>query len=182
MWPRLPRRQWEAGKGEGNRQALRRLVRRGSVPGVLGYADGEPVAWCAIEPREAFGTLARSRVPAPVDGTEVWSVVCLFIAPPFRGRGLSGAIVEGAVRHARRRGARVIEAYPVDPRRGRLPAAFVYPGLPSTYASAGFTEVARRSPTRPIMRLGPAGARRARSARPPRTPRRTPRTPARSRP
>lgn len=152
MTPRLTRAEYERQKGEGNRRALKALVDAGRVPGVLAYAGGEPVGWCAIEPRAAFGALARSRILKPVDERPVWSIVCFFVAPAQRRRGLSVRLIEGAVDWARRQGARWVEAYPVEPRQGPVPAAFAYTGLAAAFRKAGFVEVARRSETRPIMR------------------------------
>jgi len=152
MTPRLPRAQYERQKGAGNRRALNRLVDSGHPPGVLAYVRRRPVGWCSVEPREAFGALERSRILKPVDDRPVWSIVCLFVDRAHRGRGLSTALIEGAVAHARRRGARIVEAYPVEPKKTPMPAVFAWPGLASSYRQAGFVEVARRSPTRPIVR------------------------------
>jgi GNAT superfamily N-acetyltransferase len=152
MSPRLTRSEYERHKGARNRRAMKRLVSSGNPPGVLGYLGGTPVAWCSLEPREAFSTLARSRILRPVDDREVWSIVCLFIAREHRGKGVSVAMIRGAVDWARSRGARLIEAYPVEPRKTPMPAVFAYTGIASAYRAAGFREVARRSETRPIMR------------------------------
>jgi len=142
MTPRLPRKTYEAQKGAGNRRAMRALVDAGPPPGVLGYVGDEAVAWCAIEPRERFVQLSRSRILAPVDDAPVW-----------RGRGLQRPLVEGAVRWARSRGARLVEAYPIEPAGDRrVPSVFAWTGLASPFTAAGFVEVARRSPTRPILR------------------------------
>jgi GNAT superfamily N-acetyltransferase len=151
MWWRLSRPEFTAGKGEGNRRALEALVKGGAVPGVLAYAGDEPVGWCAIEPREAYPRFQRSRTLAPVDDAPVWSITCFYVARAWRGKGVTAALVEAAVAHAKRNGARVVEAYPVDPQK-RQADAFVYTGLASTFEKAGFNEVARRSPTRPIVR------------------------------
>lgn len=88
----------------------------------------------------------------PVDDKPVWAVTCFFIDRTHRGRGLSVALLKGAADLARRAGAEVVEGYPVDPRGGRQADVFVYTGLTSAFLRAGFKEVARRSPTRPIMR------------------------------
>jgi GNAT superfamily N-acetyltransferase len=151
VW-RLTRAEFERQKGEGNRRAFKRIVDAGAVPGVIAYAGREPIGWCAVAPRETYGALERSRVLAPVDAARVWSVSCLFVARPHRGRGVSVALLEGAVAHARARGARLVEGYPVEPRKGKMPDAFAWTGIPSAFARAGFREVARRSETRPIMR------------------------------
>jgi GNAT superfamily N-acetyltransferase len=152
MTPRLSRVEYERGKGEGNRRALRALVDAGRVPGLLAYVDGEPAGWIAVEPRAAFAALGRSRILKPVDDRPVWSIVCFFVAREHRGRGLSVQLIEGAVDHARRHGARCVEAYPVEPRENPMPAVFAYTGLAAAFRRAGFVEVARRSPTRPIVR------------------------------
>jgi GNAT superfamily N-acetyltransferase len=152
MYPRLGRAEFQRGKGEANRRAFRRLVQRGTVPGVLAYLGAEPVGWCAIGPRSEYRRLATSRVLAPVDEVPVWSIVCFFVARAHRGRGLTRRLIEAALTHARRRGARVVEAYPVEPRESPMPAVFAWTGLASAFRKRRFAEVARRSPTRPIMR------------------------------
>lgn len=129
MTPRLPRAEYERQKGEGNRRALRRLVEAGAEPGVLAYVGTTPVAWCAIGPRQAFSTLARSRILKPVDTQPVWSIVCLFVDRAHRGRGVSVALIDGAARFAHARGAGIVEAYPVEPREDPMPAVFAYTGI-----------------------------------------------------
>lgn len=152
MWWRLKRSQFDEQKGEGNREAMRAIVQSGEVPGILAYAGDTAVAWCSVAPRERFPALARSRVLKPVDDLPVWSVVCFFTDRRWRGRGLSGRLLAGAVDYAREAGATVVEGYPVEPRGPKMPDAFAYTGLASAFTRAGFVEVARRSPTRPIMR------------------------------
>lgn len=152
MFPRMTRSRFESKKGSGTRRAMRNLVASGTPPGVLGYLDGDAVGWCSVEPRQAFSSLARSRILKPVDERPVWSIVCLFIARERRGCGVSVRMIEGAVRWARSQGARMVEAYPVEPRKSPMPAVFAYTGIASAYLAAGFREVARRSETRPIMR------------------------------
>jgi GNAT superfamily N-acetyltransferase len=153
MWWKLPQTDFNALKHDGNRKAQRALVRRGGVPGILAYADGEPAGWCAIEPRENYSRLERSRILKPVDDQPVWSVTCFFVRKDVRRRGVSLALLREAVDYAARNGARIVEGYPTEPRGGKAqPAAFVYTGLAAAFRQAGFREVARRSPTRPIFR------------------------------
>jgi len=167
MTPRLTRAEYERSKGAGNRRAMRRLVGGARPPGVLGYLDGRPVAWCSIEPRAAFPPLGRSRVLKPVDDRPVWSITCLFIDREHRGGGLSVALIRGAVEHARRLGARIVEAYPIEPGGRDYPDVFAYTGIASAFRRAGFSEIERRAPTRPILRrtLRAAGATSGRSGR-----------------
>ena len=160
MWWRLAHAEFERGKGEGNRRALRRLVAAGEEPGLLAYAEDEPVGWVAVAPRPKLRRLERSRILAPVDDRPVWSVVCFFVTKSQRACGVSVRLLEAAAQHVQRRGGRIVEGYPSEP-QGRLPEAFAYTGVASAFRQAGFVEVARRSPTRPIMRLeiaGPGGA------------------------
>jgi GNAT superfamily N-acetyltransferase len=152
MWFRLANREFEADKGEANRGAMEALVEAGEEPGILAYVEGEPAAWCALAPRESYGRLARSRVLKPVDETPVWSVVCFFVDRRFRGRGLTVGLLEAAAEHVKRKGGTLLEGYPVEPRQERAPPVFMFHGLASAFTRAGFTEVARRSETRPIMR------------------------------
>jgi GNAT superfamily N-acetyltransferase len=152
MWWRLARSAFLKGKGAGNRRALGRIVRAGGVPGLIAYSGGIPVGWCSVAPREDYPVLSRSRVLAPVDDRPVWSIVCFFVAKPFRRAGLTAALIEGALAHAKKRGAAIVEGYPVEPKKGVMPDAFAYTGLASSFRGAGFVEVARRSATRPVMR------------------------------
>jgi GNAT superfamily N-acetyltransferase len=152
MTPRVTRAVYERDKGAGNRAAMQRLVRRGPPPGILGYLDGEPIAWCSIEPRECFSALGRSRILAPVDDEPVWSITCLFVQKDHRRRGVSTTMLEHAVRWATRQGARIVEGYPVEPRQDPTPPVFAYTGIASAFRRAGFVEVVRRSATRPILR------------------------------
>ena len=153
MYWRLPRGQWAAGKGNKNRNAFKKIVASNMKPGVLAYAGREAIAWCAIAPREAFLSLARSRVLKPVDEQPVWSITCLFVKKPFRRRGVSVALLRAAVDFAGKQGAKIVEGYPITPTMEKTPDPFVFMGVPSAFRAAGFKEVARRSATRPVMRF-----------------------------
>lgn len=156
MWWRLSRGDFEAGKGEPNRRALRKLVRGGTAPGLLAYAGEEPVGWVAVEPRAAYSRLGRARALAAVDELPVWSVTCLYVRKDWRRRGVTSALIGAAAKYAFRNGAPALEAYPVVP-RGKAAAAFIYPGVLSTYLGSGFQVVKRPSMARAIVRRTPAG-------------------------
>src|SRR5918999_4939529 len=110
VW-RLRRADWERGKGEGNRAAFREIVRKGPPPGILAYANGEAIAWCAVAPREAYVQLERSRVLKRIDAEPVWSVSCLFVSRAWRRRGVSVALLRAAAEFAVGVGARIVEGY-----------------------------------------------------------------------
>lgn len=71
---------------------------------------------------------------------------------PYRGLGVARELLKGAVAYARRHGATLVEAYPVD-KAARCSDDSRWFGAKSMYDSAGFKEVARRKPQRPIVRL-----------------------------
>lgn len=165
MWPRLVASEYRRRRGTPNRRAFQRLVEAGPPPGVLAYVDGEPAGWCAIAPRHRLARLERSRVMAALDDKPVWSVTCFFIGRRHRGRGLTLRLLRAAMKLAATHGGRLIEGYPTDPAGKRRPALFVWTGVSATFARAGFREVARRAPTRPIMRRAVRGGARARGSR-----------------
>jgi GNAT superfamily N-acetyltransferase len=152
MWWRLKRSEFDQKKGAGTKRALKQLIAQGQAPGLLAYADGEPMGWCSVAPRKDFSALERSRILRRVDDEPVWSVVCFFVARPFRRKGVTNKLLTAAIEYAREHGARIIEGYPVEPKAGNVPDAFVFTGLASAFREAGFVEVTRRSETRPIMR------------------------------
>ena len=154
MFWRLTRKQWDAQRGEANRQALRKIVNAGrAAPGILAYVGKEPIGWCAIAPREQYVALERSRILKPVDDKPVWSISCLFVKKSYRRQGISSELARASVAFAARHGARVVEAYPIQPTMDKMPDPFLWHGVPAAFAAAGFKEVARRSKTRPIMRF-----------------------------
>ena len=143
--------------GADNKKQLCELVDNGVVPGLVGHVDGVPAGWISLGPREDYPKLQRSRIMKPVDDSRVWSVVCTYVARRHRGQGVQHRLLDAAVRYARERGVRILEAYPVD-KPERSHDDFMFFGSRSLYERAGFTEVIRRSPTRVIMRrkLSPA--------------------------
>jgi GNAT superfamily N-acetyltransferase len=152
MWWRLRRSEWREGKGEGNRQAFKAVVDAGDPPGLLAYADGRPVGWCAIAPRSEYPGLERTRNLKPVDDQPVWSITCFFIASTHRRRGVTVLLLEAAVAWAAGRGATIVEGYPTEPRKDAMPDAFAWTGTASAFRKAGFEVALRRSESRPIMR------------------------------
>ena len=146
----LPNREFKAGWGEGNRHVLRDRVLAGLQPGVLAYAGDVPAGWAGIAPRDDFDRLRRSKPLAPVDDRPAWALNCFVVAKPFRRQGLMRPLIRGAVAHAVSQGASVIEAYPVDSEKPTSWDLFL--GSMAAFREAGFSEVARRLPRRPILR------------------------------
>jgi len=136
---------------ETNKKALKSLVDEGYVPGLIGYERKNPVGWISLGPREDYAKLRRSPVMKPVDDKPVWSIVCFFVDPRARGKGVAKALLKAAIDYARSRSAILIEAYPVD-RAVRSHPDFMWFGAKRMYDRAGFKEVARRKKNRPIVR------------------------------
>lgn len=125
---------------------------KGVPPGLIGYRGKTPVGWISLGPREDFAKLRRSPVMKPVDEQPVWSIVCFVVPAEYRGQGVARELLEGAVAWAAARGVRLLEAYPID-KRERSHAEFLWHGAKSMFDAAGFSEVARRKPQRPVVRL-----------------------------
>lgn len=152
MWWRLAGAEFGRCGAAGRREAFAAIVAAGDAPGLLAYAAGAPVGWCAVAPREQFPRFDRSRYWQPVDDRPVWSLNCFFIARAWRGRGVASALLRAAIDFAAARGATIIEAYPKDPEPDATPSS-LYTGTLGMFRAAGFVEVARRHPQRPIVRL-----------------------------
>ncbi|SMF02898.1 Acetyltransferase (GNAT) family protein [Tistlia consotensis] len=155
LW-RLPRPAFQAGSAEngaGNRRAMQALFDGPVPPGLLAYDGAEAVGWCSLAPRAAFPRLASSRLLKPVDDVPVWSVTCFLVRRSHRRRGLAVALLRAAADFARTHGAAMLEGYPIEPAKADYPPVYAWTGFAAAFRDAGFAEVARPSPTRPIMRL-----------------------------
>ena len=135
-----------------NRADLKALVDAGRSPGLIAYRGNVPLGWISLGPREEFVKLRRSPVMKPVDDKSVWSIICFVVPSENRGQGVARALLQGAIAHAREHGASLLEAYPVD-KADRSKDDAMWFGAKSMYDHAGFEEVARRKPTRPVVRL-----------------------------
>lgn len=124
--------------------------------GLVAYLDGEPVGWCAVEPRPVYPGLHHSPVPW-VDRDEdrsddsVWVVTCVLARAGYRRRGISKALIAAAVDHAREHGARVLEAYPMT--TGSAISEELHHGMIASYLEAGFVEIGRPTLRRAVVQL-----------------------------
>ena len=134
---------------EQNKAALREIVRRGPPPGLLAFAGKVPVGWCQVTPRDALPWMAHAWRLKLVDDLPVWSLSCLYVRKGYRRHGITSALIEAALKVARRARAPALEAYPFD---ATVSPSATGTGYASTFARAGFKIIARRVPARPIMR------------------------------
>ena len=131
-----------------------------TTSGLVAYLDGEPVGWCAVEPRSAYEGLARNN-RVPWDGRSedksddsVWAVTCVFVRAGHRGRELAYELARAAVDHARGRGARALEAYPILTTPGqKISWDEIHVGTPGIFAAAGLAEINRPTKRRTVMRI-----------------------------
>ena len=159
---RVRGRSWSNATATENRAELSRLTARSNAerpaPGLVAYRDGRAIGWVSLGPREDYDRLAYSKLLAPLDDAPVWSIVCFVVSRRSRGKGVASALLDAAIAYARELGATMLEAYPVDPGAGRVPAANAFKGTLSMFQRAGFEVAARRqwhdtTPERPIVRL-----------------------------
>lgn len=153
MWWRVSSSEFRAETGAGNREAMRSTVESGRVPGLLAYLDGEPAGWISVGPRADFPRLERSPLTRELEGGEPWSVVCFYVDRRHRLRGVAAALLDAAVRYALEHGAEAVEGYPYDPEAASTRPPEAWTGVPSLFLQAGFREVARPRPGRPVMWL-----------------------------
>jgi GNAT superfamily N-acetyltransferase len=142
-----------------NRAALHAEITRAAIPpGLIAYVDDHPAGCTRLGPRLGFPGVNSNKSLARVlegDGTRTWWVTCFAVARPYRGTGVASALLQAAVEFARDQGAAAVEGHPVDVaglRADRVAASALYTGTKALFVAAGFVEVARTYPTRPVMR------------------------------
>ncbi len=127
--------------GRSRGEYVKKLCRRRVSPGVLAYEDGEVIGWAAVAPRSELPFARSTKIPH-VDDLPVWSVWCIRVRPGHRGRGVSYALLEGAVSYARSQQAPAVEGYPVDNKGNKVDPTMAYVGTRKLFEQAGFTKAA----------------------------------------
>ncbi len=85
----------------------------------------------------------HSRTIPFLDARDPWAAVCFVVRPRFRRRGLMHALLDGAVEHARRHGAQVVEGYPIEWNdAARVDVISGYVGTTRLFEQAAFVRVA----------------------------------------
>jgi GNAT superfamily N-acetyltransferase len=131
-----------------------------TTSGLVAYLDGEPVGWCAVEPRTAYPWLLKHQV-VPWEGRSedktddsVWAVTCIFARAGHRRKGIGYALARAAVDFARERGARALEAYPMLVQPGEsITWGELNVGTRSMFEAAGLAEVSHPTKRRVVMRI-----------------------------
>jgi|SRR5579871_37760 len=136
---------------EKNKAALKRVVKKGPPPGLLAFDGERAVGWCQLTPRADLPRLETARFTPRVDDKPVWVLSCFYVRRGYRKKGVTTALIEAALKTAKRGRAPALEAYPVDVDAPQS-TTNLYTGVASTLARAGFRVVARPAPHRPTMR------------------------------
>ena len=153
MYWKLRGKSFSENTGDSARQMQKSIVDAKIIPGLLVYSEGYPVGWIAVEPRSQYPKLAHSSTLKPVDDQEVWSITCFFVEKKHRHHGITVELLKAAAEYVKDQGGKIVEGYPIDAQNAQLqPDPFVYTGTASAFKQAGFQEVARNSPKRPIFR------------------------------
>ena len=147
-WRTTPKEFRSAGRGR-LKAGLAQRVHQGVPIGILGYLNDDAIAWCSIAPRPTYRSGLAGDTPAGDEAENVWSLVCFFVAKPYRGKGTMRQLLGAAVEHAWKRGATVVEAYPVDPDS----PSYRFMGFVPSFKAAGFREIGRAGTRRHVMRL-----------------------------
>lgn len=157
MFWRLDRADFKKLRGGGTKEILRQMTDQKQEPGLITYVDGKPAGWCSVGPRENYLALENSRILKRVDDQPVWSIVCFFVNKIDRKQGLMAEMLRGAVVHAKKHGAKIVEGYPIDMQTEKLAGQKLgsyagYMGIASAFREVGFVEAGRASETQLIMR------------------------------
>ncbi|HEV7694199.1 MAG TPA: GNAT family N-acetyltransferase [Hyphomonadaceae bacterium] len=124
------------------KRGLKAMVQKRTPVGLVGYLEGEPVAWCSVGPRDSFIDKLTDKYDPEEKG--VWSVTCFFVRRDHRGEALTQQMLDAALAYAKKRGAKVLEGYPV-------------PATSPSYRFMGFLPLFRG---RKFKAAGKAGSRR----------------------
>lgn len=132
---------------EQNRAVREGLFERGEFHGYLAYAEGAPIAWMQVAPRDLTPKV-RAGFDLPAD-PEVWATTCYLVLEPFRGQGVGRALFRHVLADLSSQGVSVVEGYP---RHGTgHEATDLWSGPEALYVEAGFSEVSK-GPNRSVYR------------------------------
>lgn len=158
QWWTLTNAEWNATDAAAREALLRDEIEAGPPPALIAYVDGEPAGWVRVGPRTGQRRLGRTRAftaasTEPWDDPAVWAVSCFVVRKEHRGEGLNARLLDAAVAYAREGGARIVEAYPLDPTAKKVSSNDLYVGTLATFENAGFHEVARAKPHQVVVAL-----------------------------
>lgn len=133
-------------QNDDKKRLMMALIDGGTPAGIVAELDGKTIGWCSVAPRETYRRLSKQQDDAE---TGVWSIVCFYVPRSLRGGGLASALLDAAIEHAFAKGARVVEAYPVD----QAAPSYRFMGFRDMFIARGFSETGMAGSRRHVMRL-----------------------------
>lgn len=149
---RCEKKEFEKGKGEVNRDRLFEKVKNEIPTGLIAYEAEVPIGWISIAPRTEFPRMLKSRIMQTGFTGTGWCITCLYVKPECRGRKVSDWLVQAACEFAFQQGADCVEAFPSVTGDKKLPAPFVWKGLPGMYLRNGFEVIRKASNSQWVVR------------------------------
>lgn len=145
-WRTDKNEKWAAIKGTPAKRRMKKLITSGKAHGILAYHEDKPVGWCSFDRRKDYLKLDRAPSLRCDDADNVWSIPCFFVKREYRGQGVGGVLLDGALKTLKKHGAKIVEGYPVKPYNydKAIPAAFAWTGTQSMFKKAGFKPVGNR--------------------------------------
>jgi GNAT superfamily N-acetyltransferase len=145
-WRATPEEVKAAPRGSDRKPRIKQRIDSRTTIGLVGYLAGEPVAWVSIAPRDTYRDLGGPEAGA---GEKIWSLACMYVHRKLRGQGFGNELVEAAKAYAQKRGATVLEAYPVDPKS----PSYRFMGFVPAFERLGFAPAGKAGSRRHVMRL-----------------------------
>lgn len=157
QWWMLRNTDFQSTTADERRELLRGDLAAPVPSALLAYVENEAAGWVKVSARPDQPRLAATRnlqlSHEPFEDRSVWAITCFVVRREHRGAGVAARLLDAAVAHARDNGARVIEGYPIDVAVKKTSSNELFHGALSTFLDAGFIEVARPTPSRPIVSL-----------------------------
>ena len=157
MWPFMRGRDWKAMTRDERRDELQQKVDGGPAPGLLAYRGDLAVGWIALGPRKQYLRFQLGKCTRPLDEDReqdleaTHAVTCFYIRNGHRQSGLMAKLLDAGIAHVGAQGAKQLDACPMESDKP-LQWGEGFVGIADVFRRAGFVEIARRSPRRPLMR------------------------------
>jgi GNAT superfamily N-acetyltransferase len=129
-----------------NKKDFREIVKKGPPPGLIAFIDNLPVGWCQLTTKNFLPWLEENYSSNNYNISDIWCISCFYVRSRYRKMGVTSALIDHAIKFAKRSKAKLIEAYPRN-------SVSSYTGYPSTFRKAGFKVTGHGKYDRTVMRL-----------------------------
>lgn len=151
--------------GDNAKAKMKLMVANAEVGGLLGFVNNECVGWISADPLQTQVGHDYVLENGIAGQSGAWAIHCVYIAPAFRGQGLSRLLIEKAIEFAKSKGATSILAFPIpESTRHNFPKDEAeFSGRYSTFQKAGFTHREKMNNFYQVVELSLEGQREKRS-------------------